>query len=46
VAFDPSVNFCIRQIPTARRDNTDTPCEIETLQRRGRQRSTVRCASR
>jgi DNA-binding winged helix-turn-helix (wHTH) protein/Tfp pilus assembly protein PilF len=35
VDFDQSVNFCIRQIRTALRDNADTPCYIETLPRQG-----------
>lgn len=35
VDFDQSVNFCVRQIRTALRDNADTPCYLETLPRRG-----------
>src|SRR4026207_1573293 len=35
VDFDQSVNFCVRQIRTALRDNADAPCYVETLPRRG-----------
>ena len=35
VDFDQSVNFCIRQIRNALRDQADTPCYVETVPRRG-----------
>ena len=35
VEFDQGVNFCIRRIRMALRDNADNPLFIETIQRRG-----------
>jgi TolB-like protein/DNA-binding winged helix-turn-helix (wHTH) protein/tetratricopeptide (TPR) repeat protein len=35
VDFEHSINFCIRQIRAALRDDADHPCYVETLPRRG-----------
>jgi DNA-binding winged helix-turn-helix (wHTH) protein/tetratricopeptide (TPR) repeat protein len=35
VDFDQSVNFCVRQIRSALRDDADLPCYLETVPRRG-----------
>jgi len=35
VDFDQSVNFCVRQIRAALRDDADQPCYLETVPKRG-----------
>jgi DNA-binding winged helix-turn-helix (wHTH) protein/Tfp pilus assembly protein PilF len=35
VDFDQSVNFCVRQIRAALRDDADEPCYLETVPKRG-----------